>query len=154
MEEDEEDCDTLNLLTRSAQGQLSLPQQTYRPREISRLGYHPSINPGPVPRLNLQEKPQSVHTFNLSARSSLSFHSDQSSQVSIDLESASLSQFSFDGSNTDHPSCDRGEELKNTVDPNRSSAYKILDNMDGNCRSSVDSGPMNRVISLRMSSLK
>lgn len=154
MEEDEEDCDTLNLLTRSAQGQLSLPQQTYRPREISRLGYHPSINPGPVPRLNLQEKPQSVHTFNLSARSSLSFHSDQSSQVSIDLESASLSQFSFDGSNTDNPSCDRGEELKNTVDPNRSSAYKILDNMDGNCRSSVDSGPMNRVISLRMSSLR
>lgn len=150
MEEDEEDCDTLNLLTQSAQGQLSLPQQTYRPREIGRLGYHPSFNPGPVPRLNLQEKPQSVHTFNLSARSSLSFHSDQSSQVSIDLESASLSQFSFDGSSSYHPSCDRQEELKDTVNPNRGSTYKISDNMDGNCRSSVDSGPMNRVILIIM----
>ncbi|XP_061186322.1 uncharacterized protein LOC133194357 isoform X2 [Saccostrea echinata] len=137
--------------TRSLEGQFSvssLSQQTIRSREINRLNYCQSLNPGPVPRLNLnhQENTHTIHTFNLSARSSLSAYSDRLSQVSIELESASLSQISLEDTiSSNYPSVERLEaaEYKDTRHASEASVKYKINNMENNGRSSIDSGAMN-----------
>lgn len=106
----------------------SLRQPASRPREISRLQYNSSVHCGPVPRLAIQEHTHTTHTYNLSVRSSASAISDQLSQVSLELDSASLSQYSYEGNHFGG-----GEDLE-------SCQY-----MENNVRSSVDSGAMNQV---------
>ncbi|XP_056006390.1 uncharacterized protein LOC125657755 isoform X4 [Ostrea edulis] len=175
----EEDSES-ELLTRSAEGQISvssltqqtslssltqqtslssltqqtsvssLTQQTSRPREINRLNYYPTVNPSPVPRLNLNPKKttHTIHHFNLSARNSLSAHSDQLSQISISgLDSASLLQFSLDSESSALRELPEGLESVKGTDSCHGNEVNVIyttNNMENNGRSSVDSGAMNQ----------
>ncbi|XP_062588774.1 LOW QUALITY PROTEIN: serine/arginine repetitive matrix protein 2-like [Saccostrea cucullata] len=146
----EDNCEEFS--TRSLESQFSvssLSQQTTRSREINRLNYCQSINQGPVPRLNLnlQENTHSIHTFNLSARSSLSAYSDRLSQVSIELESASLSQISLEDTNSSNYHSVEGLEVTKVKDihhANDAGVKYTINNMENNGRSSIDSGAMNQ----------
>lgn len=129
----------------------SLTQQTSRPREINRLNYYPTVNPSPVPRLNLNPKKttHTIHHFNLSARNSLSAHSDQLSQISISgLDSASLLQFSLDSESSALRELPEGLESVKGTDSCHGNEVNVIyttNNMENNGRSSVDSGAMNQV---------
>jgi hypothetical protein len=127
-------------------------QQTFRSREINRLNCYPSINPTPVPRLNLnpQKATQKIHHFDFSAANSLSAYSDQLTQISIsELDSTSLSQISLNSE--DSASHELGPERLETAKGSKTrhgnevNVIYTANNMENNGRSSVDSGAMNQV---------